>query len=186
MKTTTILAASIAAAIGGFMILRPSNAQASTVTAPNAPQTPSAPQAPTAPKLPVNSNLPRGLRNNNPLNIRYNKANNWDGQTGSDGAFCQFSSMYYGLRAAGKLLKTYATKYNAATIEAIIARWAPQSENDTKSYIQFVVMKTGLASNKVLKKEDYPILANAMIYLENGQNPLSMADITKGIYAGFN
>lgn len=185
MKTTTILAASIAAAIGGFMVLRKANAsELPVVTEGQAPTT--APTAPSSPQLPVNSNLPRGLRNNNPLNIRFNSANKWDGQTGSDGAFCKFSSMYYGLRAAGRLMKTYRDKYQADTIGEIIARWAPQSENDTAKYINFVVMKTGIASNKVLKKEDYPTLANAMIYLENGQNPLPMAEIIKGIYAGIN
>lgn len=182
MKITTIAAALVAAGIGGFMILRKANAATSAAGVTNTPSTTPAVSAP--PSLPVNSNLPRGLRNNNPLNIRYNAANKWDGQTGSDGAFCKFSTMHFGLRAAGKLFKNYAAKYQADTIAEIVARWSPQSENNTSGYIQYVVMKTGIASNKVLKKEDYPILANAMIALENGQNPLSMSDITKGIYAG--
>lgn len=184
MKTTTILAASIAAAIGGFMILRKANASELPLVK-EGQQVPTT-TTPTAPQLPVSGNLQRGLRNNNPLNIRFNSANNWDGQTGSDGAFCKFSSMYYGLRAAGRLMKTYRDKYKADTIGEIIARWAPQSENNTASYTQFVVMKTGIASNKVLMKEDYPTVANAMIFLENGQNPLPLAEITKGIYAGIN
>ena len=50
--------------------------------------------------------LPRGLRNNNPLNIRKG-AQRWQGQTGNDGAFCIFESMEYGYRAAFRLLHTY-------------------------------------------------------------------------------
>ena len=47
--------------------------------------------------------LTRGLRNNNPLNIR--KGNDWQGETkGSDPSFETFQSMAYGYRAAIKIL----------------------------------------------------------------------------------
>ena len=49
---------------------------------------------------------PRGLRNNNPLNIRKNNKTNWIGQCNKqeDRAFVQFRSMPYGYRAAFKVL----------------------------------------------------------------------------------
>ena len=59
--------------------------------------------------------LPRGLRNNNPLNIRKG-AQRWQGQTGNDGAFCIFESMEYGYRAAFRLLHTYNTKYKIYSV----------------------------------------------------------------------
>lgn len=85
-------------------------------------------------------NQSRGLRNNNPGNIRRNYANNWKGLSDvqSDISFCQFISLEYGIRALMKLLLTYEKKgYN--TINTIIPRYAPSSENDTNSYISFVV-----------------------------------------------
>ena len=47
-------------------------------------------------------NLSRGLRNNNPLNIRHS-ADKWEGTriVQTDKSFVQFTSMAYGYRAAG-------------------------------------------------------------------------------------
>lgn len=48
---------------------------------------------------------PRGIRNNNPLNIR--KGNNWKGErpNQTDPAFEEFESMEMGIRAAIKLIR---------------------------------------------------------------------------------
>lgn len=81
----------------------------------------------------------RGIRNNNPLNIRYNPHNNWVGQTGNDGQFCKFSAPKYGVRAAVKILQKYAGKDGKTTVFEIINKWAPSSDgNDTKEYIAIV------------------------------------------------
>ena len=50
----------------------------------------------------------RGLRNNNPLNIR-RTADRWQGAaaTQTDKSFVQFSTMAYGYRAAWKILDNY-------------------------------------------------------------------------------
>ena len=54
--------------------------------------------------------LPRGIRNKNPLNIR--KSNRpWAGQISHDGKFCIFAKMEMGYRAAFILLNTYNQKY---------------------------------------------------------------------------
>lgn len=81
--------------------------------------------------------LPRGIRNNNPLNIRL--GDNWQGlcKEQTDKAFCQFVSMEYGLRAAFIILFNYLKK-KVDTPDKIIKRWAPPSENKTESYIEFV------------------------------------------------
>ena len=53
--------------------------------------------------------LPRGIRNNNPLNIRRGK-DQWQGLRAqqTDASFCQFESLEYGWRAAFYLLtRTY-------------------------------------------------------------------------------
>ena len=76
--------------------------------------------------------LPRGIRNNNPLNIRRTAKDQWKGLRAqqTDASFCQFESLDYGWRAAFYLLtRTYYHKYRLFTIRAIISRWAPPNEN---------------------------------------------------------
>lgn len=54
--------------------------------------------------------LPRGIRNNNPLNIRRTAKDQWQGLRAqqTDANFCQFESLEYGWRAAFYLLtRTY-------------------------------------------------------------------------------
>lgn len=81
----------------------------------------------------------RGIRNNNPANIR--KGSHWNGmvKNQTDTQFCQFVSMSWGVRALLITLRTYVTKYNLHTVREIISRWAPPSDgNDTEKYIEFV------------------------------------------------
>lgn len=82
--------------------------------------------------------IPRGIRNNNPLNIR--KGDNWIGlsKNQTDPAFCQFDSITYGLRAGLIIIRKYMMMYNLHSIHAIVSRWAPPSENDTTAYIKSV------------------------------------------------
>ena len=91
--------------------------------------------------------LPRGLRNNNPLNIKYTpQAEPWVGQVGTDGDFCIFQSMELGYRAAFRLLNTYNVKYHIYTVQEIIYRWAPPKDrNNTKDYIRRVCQAAGLS-----------------------------------------
>lgn len=90
--------------------------------------------------------VPRGIRNNNPLNIR--KGSSWQGLRDfpTDKSFCEFTSMEYGFRAAFKIMRTYYSKYHLKTLRGIISRWAPPSENDTKRYIAFVQSQAKIAS----------------------------------------
>lgn len=120
----------------------------------------------------TNSNLPRGYRNNNPLNIRYSTGNTWLGKVvpNTDGAFEQFSSMQYGYRAALYLIRKYiAAGYN--TVASIIAKWAPATENNTQRYIQRVCKTTGYSADTTINgydKEQMCRLVYAMAIVENG------------------
>lgn len=81
---------------------------------------------------------PRGIRNNNPLNIRRSQSK-WLGEVDSlkgqrDTAFCQFASLVYGYRAGAKLLQKYQKKYKLYVLIDIIGKWAPPSENNTRAY----------------------------------------------------
>ena len=105
---------------------------------------------------------PLGIRNNNPLNIRRGKTL-WKGEIpASQGTFCKFESMEWGLRAAFCLLRTYATKYRLCCVRDIISRWAPPKENDTTSYIRHV------GGNQRLTEKDWPRLVKAMARIECG------------------
>lgn len=125
---------------------------------------------------------PRGLRNNNPLNIRHS-ADVFRGEVkGADRAFKTFSYMPYGYRAAFVILGTYLSRgWN--TIERIISRWAPPSENNTEGYIRSVERLSGVSRNRVLTATDgamYIQIVVAMCLVENGVN----ADLSQ-VLAGF-
>ena len=125
---------------------------------------------------------PRGLRNNNPLNIRHN-ADVFQGEIkGNDKSFKTFSSMPYGYRAAFVTLGTYLSR-GQNTIEKIIAKWAPSSENNTQAYIATVAKYSGIVADEALTAtsgDKYILIVSAMSFVENGVN----ADISQ-IKAGF-
>jgi hypothetical protein len=87
--------------------------------------------------------ITRGVRNNNPFNIRMSNRNNWLGKVrhshNTDGTFEQFVSMKYGLRAGIRLLKNYYFKHDIVKLEDYINRFAPSSENVTSNYIDYVL-----------------------------------------------
>ena len=89
---------------------------------------------------------PRGMRNNNPLNIIKSDRINWQGEVkpSTDPTFAQFETLEYGCRAALKLLRTYYEKHKCQTISSIIRRWAPETENNVRAYIQNVSRMTGI------------------------------------------
>ena len=99
----------------------------------------------------------RGIRNNNPLNIRHS-SDRWEGarKEQTDKSFVQFESMAYGYRAAWKVLESYwkhfREKREHFTVGNIIRRWAPPSENDTDAYIRTVLMLTSLGGKELLPR----------------------------------
>lgn len=120
--------------------------------------------------------LPRGLRNHNPLNIRVSSTK-WQGMdpAQSDNSFVRFISNAYGYRAAFVTLRTYQQKYGLRTIAKMIGRWAPPNENNTASYIKRVADGTGLDKDAQLPytdKEHMVRMVMAMTVVENGINAI--------------
>ena len=113
--------------------------------------------------------LPRGLRNNNPLNIRHS-ASRWQGARveQTDKAFVQFTSMTMGYRAAWRILETYykhfETQHKPFTSRNIIYRWAPPNENDSEAYLRRVCRLTNLAGNEALMRP-------SQVSARSSQNP---------------
>ena len=117
------------------------------------------------------SELPRGLRNRNPGNIR-RSAVRYKGETESDdAAFKAFASTAWGYRAMFVLLHTYRVRHRIATLRGMIARWAPPSENRTEAYIRAVSADTGIGPDEALETLDpatmVPVAA-AISRVENG------------------
>lgn len=118
------------------------------------------------------SALPRGLRNNNPGNIRLGRTA-WIGEVrpSQDKEFCQFSSMAYGYRALMKLLQNYRRKHGCQTIADMIRRWAPPSENNTSGYIVDVCKDMQVPTTyepDIENRETLCALAAAISRHENG------------------
>lgn len=125
-----------------------------------------------APPSPVSE--PRGLRNNNPLNIEaggFTKSQ--PGFEGSDGRFARFASLDQGVSAADALLQTYNRKHGINTVGGIVNRWAPPSDNNpTPAYAGHVAKALGTAPDAPVDMADpgtrQKIIA-AMAQFENGQ-----------------
>lgn len=127
--------------------------------------------------------ISRGLRNNNPLNIRRNKTA-WQGLAAEqkDSAFFTFTAPAWGYRAAFITLRNYKRLHGIGTLDGWVARWAPPVENNTAAYTNYVSRKTGLSPHDVIdidNKEAMCAIVAAMSQMENGV-PAKMEDLEKG------
>ncbi|WP_191923171.1 structural protein [Pantoea agglomerans] len=132
------------------------------------------------------SDKTRGIRNNNPGNIRW--GDDWQGLVPqaqrTDKSFCQFIKPEYGIRAMIIILRNYQRKHRLSTISGIINRWAPTNENDTQSYINSVAKATGVDPDQRIDTSDSRLmmkLLQAIIQHENGDQPYSFDVFVKAI-----
>lgn len=128
-------------------------------------------------------NVPRGIRNNNPGNIR-NSSTVWVGEVvpSKDKDFKQFKSADYGYRAVIKLLQNYRKLHGCKTVSDFIRRWAPECENNTSGYINRVCSEMQVPNSYVPDIEDKNTMCNlaaAISLVENGI-PAVMDDVKKG------
>lgn len=126
--------------------------------------------------------LPRGLRNNNPGNIRRNSDVFQGEKTSSDKEFKQFKSMVYGYRAVFKILSNYYRNYKLDTIRKMIGRWAPPKENHTEKYIKAVSDYAGIQADDPINindREQMIRIVAGISKVENGREA-DMPDIITG------
>lgn len=90
-----------------------------------------------------------GIKNNNPGNIRPS-GDLWQGMTGTSAGFLTFVSMIYGVRAAIINFRTWY-KRGQTTLRKFISTYAPDSENDTAAYIEYVSKNTGINPDTVFQ-----------------------------------
>lgn len=132
------------------------------------------------------SNLPLGMRNNNPGNLRPSGVVPWLGSAGTSNNFVVFSNIGYGLRAMALDLTNKITKDNLNTITKIITKYAPPVENNTAQYISSVSAYTGFDPNETIDYNESNLLAlmRAQINVEQGTQAsglISNQDIKDGI-----
>jgi hypothetical protein len=128
--------------------------------------------------------MTRGIRNNNPGNIVYDPANDWLGQTGSDGTFAVFSHPVYGIRAMAKALVNYVTKDGVSpTVDSIIRRW---SKTDQDAYVNNVSKALGVSPHDTIDLQaSLPVMIKTMIKQEDGVDPYSDNLLMQGISLAF-
>lgn len=114
--------------------------------------------------------LPRGIRNNNPLNLRH-----W-GNAPIVGGYAQFATPQEGIDAAAKQLLRFQSR-GIDTLGGIAGAWAPAADgNDVAAYTADLVKQTGYGAGEHLDLRDPTVMASvvsAMVRHENGQNPYS-------------
>jgi len=127
--------------------------------------------------------LPRGLRLNNPGNIRPGAG--FFGEVGDDGGYAKFASDAAGLRAIQRLLMTYGNQYGINTLRGLANRYAPPSDNNpTENYIEFLSQKTGIDPDEPINlAERGAEIIPAIIGFEQGKQPFSQEMINTAINA---
>lgn len=127
--------------------------------------------------LTMEKNLPRGIRNNNPLNLRHS-ADHWKGLSAlqSDADFCQFEDIIMGIRAAMVCLRTHLAKDRKARVRTTVAReisrWAPSCENNVDAYLKSVCIYPHVQPESVIdfaNKNQICCLMYRMAIHENGR-----------------
>lgn len=120
--------------------------------------------------------LPRGIRNNNPGNLRagYGLKKEVPKQDG----FAHFESVLDGLQSMAALTFDYYHLHGRRTLKTFIGHYAPSSENDVTAYVRGVGLRLAISP---LKFEVYDLrldqgmrafdFIRAMITQENGNPP---------------
>lgn len=140
----------------------------------------------------ANALTPRGLRNNNPLNLRRTSIP-WRGKVATparaaelgmqwDADYEQFEHPGYGVRAGAKDLRNDFHRDGKHTVAALIQEFAPHVENPTDAYIANVARAIGVNPRVPFDLESniVPMIA-AMIRQENGYNPFSLEQLAEWV-----
>ena len=134
----------------------------------------------------MTTKTPRGIRNNNPGNIRW--GDDWKGLVPetqrTDKSFCQFTKPEYGIRAMIIILRNYQRRHGLNTVSGIINRWAPANENDTQAYINSVARCVSVTPDQKIDVTDSRVmipLLEAIIKHENGAQPYGFDSFVRAI-----
>ncbi|MGH1487484.1 MAG: structural protein [Cellvibrionaceae bacterium] len=102
----------------------------------------------------------------------------------TDERYIQFIDAKYGFRAMTRILRNYQRR-GLITLSSMISTWAPDTENHTQSYINFVAKKLNVSPDAEINLVAHlPALLKAISTFENGQafeNHYSDQVINEGI-----
>ena len=86
--------------------------------------------------------LPRGIRNNNPGNLR--SGYGMGTPVPKEDGFARFATMEDGLYSMAMLVSDFYNVTGLRTLPAFIGRYAPSTENDVTQYMNLVSQRLGL------------------------------------------
>ena len=128
----------------------------------------------------------RGVRNNNPFNMKITDSA-WEGKTeGTDTTFETFSSPELGIRAAVKNTMTQVGRGND-TIRKLINVHDPASQSPDHDFVDFVARRLGVSPDEPLDMNDPSVMTayvNAVIAFENAHHKYDPAVVEQGVNMG--
>jgi len=116
--------------------------------------------------------LTRGIRNNNPGNLRAvgNQRRDIEG-------FRVFSSMEEGVKANAEQVKRYLGR-GVNTMDSIVKTWAPaKAGNDVEAYLKDLEKDTGMKRTDIVQESDLATLLGAMFKHESGKGAPTAQDV---------
>lgn len=127
----------------------------------------------------------RGIRNNNPGNIKWSASQTFHGQIGQDSAgFIIFDTMENGIRAIAVIIKNYSHLHGLRTVDGIIRRW---SVTDQDAYVANVSAALGVQPYDSISVDDtgtLTIVVDAIIAQEDGRVSELALNLSGAIDAG--
>jgi len=95
-----------------------------------------------------------GVQDNNPGNLRFANQNG----AVNDNGFAKFPNMDAGISALDRQLSLYYNRDHLSTLNSIINKYAPKSENNVESYLQDAEGTSGFDRNQQLNLNDAEIM----------------------------
>lgn len=135
-------------------------------------------------------NTTRGVRNNNPMNLRKGIAFQYQIENPKETAFMTFGKTWQGIRA-GVLDITNDISKGQNTLTKLINQYAPPNENDTTGYINNISKNLAIKPSDILDRKNFDFmvkLVKSIIVMENGANALKFItdqDINEGVKSAF-
>ncbi|MEX0448109.1 hypothetical protein [Xenorhabdus sp. SGI246] len=108
---------------------------------------------------------PRGIRNNNPLNIEFAKQRDATVEDHPEKRFAKFSTPYVGLERTAWQLRRYfngmTDNVKRQTVDLIVRKWAPpggKDKNHTEEYIDRVAQRLGVGRHDRLDLNNHDVM----------------------------
>lgn len=122
-------------------------------------------------RAPPPADAPIGIRQNNWGNLR---------PPGSATGFQRFDTPEAGIEAMVRQIDRYRDRHGLNTVQGIVSRWAPPSENNTTAYVAAVSRALGVTASETIDTTDPDTmrrLVTAMARHENGALPADAEEV---------